>query len=79
MSKAVRLRLHRKPIPLQFLIPKVTAPYQDTARRKHISLIVKMPDVDLTVEGDEEKITTALINLVDNALIFTNENGHILI
>jgi signal transduction histidine kinase len=73
------LRLHRKPIPLQFLIPKVAAPYQDSARRKHISLIVKMPESDLTVEGDEEKITTALINLVDNALIFTNENGHILI
>jgi two-component system sensor histidine kinase VicK len=38
-----------------------------------------MPETDLTVEGDEEKLATALTNLVDNALIYTNENGHILI
>jgi signal transduction histidine kinase len=73
------VRLHRKPIALQFLIPKVAAPYQEAARRKHVSLAVKMPDVDLTVEGDEEKLTTALSNLVDNALIFTNDNGHVFI
>lgn len=71
--------LHRKPIALQFFIPKVAAPYQESARRKRISLIVKMPDIDLTVEGDEEKLTTALSNLVDNALLFTNDNGHIYI
>jgi signal transduction histidine kinase len=73
------LRLHRKPIALQFLIPKVAAPYQDTARRKHIALTIKMPDADLTVEGDEDKLTTALSNLIDNALLFTNDNGHVFI
>ena len=65
MSKAGRVRLHRKPIALQFLDPQGYrfTPYQEAARRKHVSLIVKMPDVDLTVEGDEEKLTTALSNL----------------
>lgn len=72
-------RLRRKPIAIQYLIPKVTAPYQESARRKHISLILKIPEIDLTVEGDEEKISTALSNLIDNAIIFTNEYGHVLI
>ena len=73
------IRLHRKPVALQYMIPKVVAPYQDSARRKHISLMVKIPEADLTVEGDEEKLSTALSNLVDNALIFTNDYGHVLI
>jgi signal transduction histidine kinase len=72
-------KIHRKPIALQFLIPKVAAPYQDTARRKQIYLITKLPDSDLTVEGDEEKITTALSNLIDNAILYTNEKGHVII
>jgi signal transduction histidine kinase len=72
-------RLHRKPVALQFLIPKVAQPYQELARRKHISMIIKMPDTDLTVVGDEEKLITALSNLIDNAIIFTNDNGHVLI
>ena len=73
------IRLHRKPVALQYMIPKVVAPYQDSARRKHISLMVKIPEAELTVEGDEEKLSTALSNLVDNALIFTNDYGHVLI
>jgi signal transduction histidine kinase len=73
------IRLRRKPVALQYMIPKVVAPYHDSARKKHISLIVKMPEADLTIEGDEEKLSTAISNLVDNALTFTNENGHVLI
>jgi signal transduction histidine kinase len=73
------LRLHRKSVALQYLIPKVAAPYHETARRKHISMIVKMPEIDLTVECDEEKLNTALSNLIDNALTFTNEYGHVII
>jgi signal transduction histidine kinase len=73
------VRLRRKPIALQYLIPKAAAPYHEAARRKHISLVVKMPEADLTVECDEEKINTALSNLIDNAITFTNDFGHVLI
>jgi signal transduction histidine kinase len=76
-SGAIRLR--RKPVALQFLIPKIAAPYHEIARQKHIPLLIKMPDADLTVECDEEKINTAISNLIDNALIYTNEHGHVLI
>lgn len=71
--------LHQKPVPLQNLIPKIAAPYQTSARRKRISMILKIPDSDLTIEGDEEKLSTALSNLIDNAITYTNENGHVYI
>ena len=72
-------RLRRKSITMQSLINRVIAPFQEIARRKQISLVVKIPSGDLTVEGDEEKIGTALSNLVSNAVTFTNDHGHVLI
>ena len=71
------IRLHRKPVSLKHLIPYIVTQFQETSRSKHISLNVKIPESDLILECDEEKLNTALSNLVDNALTFTNENGHV--
>jgi signal transduction histidine kinase len=76
-SKTARLR--REPVDLDPLIRKIAASFQDTARLRKISLGIKLPKNGLTIEGDEEKISVALRNLVKNSLTFTEENGHVLI
>jgi signal transduction histidine kinase len=72
-------RVKRSPIMLDKLFQRVANQFHDTARRKRVSLVTKLPDANLTIEGDEEKIGLALSNLISNAIAFTNENGHVLV
>jgi signal transduction histidine kinase len=72
-------RVKRKPIAVKTLIARVLANFQDAARRKRISLSAKLPESELSIEGDEEKIALALSNLLANAISFTNDHGHVLV
>ncbi len=73
-------RLKREFVALGQLVPKIVASYQDMAKRKKISLTAKLPpNANLVIEGDEDKIGIALSNLINNAINFTDENGHVLI
>lgn len=72
-------RVKRKPIVISTLIARVVATFQDSARRKRISLSAKLPESELTIDGDEEKISLVLSNLLANAISFTNDHGHVLV
>jgi signal transduction histidine kinase len=61
------------------LIKEVLDTFSAEAQTKNIRLTSKVPERDLTIVGDWEKITIALSSLVKNALTFTNENGTVLI
>ena len=49
------------------------------ANHKKISLRTELGESELMLEGDAEKIGMAILNLVRNAVMFTNEAGHILV
>jgi signal transduction histidine kinase len=49
------------------------------ANHKKIALRADIGPADLMVEGDADKIGIALMNLVRNAIMFTNEGGHVLV
>jgi signal transduction histidine kinase len=53
--------------------------YRQDIEAKRISLNLDLADSDLLIEGDPEKIGIAITNLVKNAVIFTNEGGHVFI
>jgi len=73
-------RLKRQFVPLGQLIVKLVDAAQEAARRKKISLTTRLPPkAELVVEGDEDKIAIALNNLLNNAITFTDENGHVLV
>lgn len=59
------------------LVHEVSQSFVDMARQKKITLLVDVTPSDLYIEADAEKISLALGNLIDNALTFTNEHGHI--
>ncbi len=48
-----------------------------SARAKDISFLIKLPEKDLFVDADEEKIALVINNLVDNAIVFSNKGCHI--
>jgi signal transduction histidine kinase len=61
------------------LIQEVMDTFSAEAQAKNIRLSCKVPDADMTIVGDWEKITIALSSLVKNALTFTNEKGTVMI
>lgn len=61
------------------LIDNVLASFADLAARRNISLQAERRGGDLFIEGDAAKISIALDNLVRNALLFTEEGGHVMV
>lgn len=70
-------RFHVNTVPLNTLVEKVCDQHSDQAKQRNISLVTKLLEREIRIEGDEEKLGIALGNLIKNALIFTNPHGHV--
>lgn len=70
-------RVRQNLISIPSTVREVVSSFQDMAASKNITLQEDIRDEDLQVEGDANKITVALSNLVRNALTFTNEGGQV--
>jgi signal transduction histidine kinase len=68
-----------KTLELGSLIREIVGGFHDTARKKKVHLATKQPQKNVLVLGDQEKLALAIGNLVENALNFTNKNGHVLV
>jgi len=72
--------LRRELMPVAILIESVVSEHQMQFNQKKIDLSVDVPeDRTIMVEVDRELIHQALVNLVDNALKYTNIGGSIFI
>jgi len=71
--------IRRRSISINQLIARVAQAFHPSAEEKHIRLITQVPKDELILEGDEEKITIALNNLIKNALTFTDAGGRVLV
>jgi signal transduction histidine kinase len=69
--------VRRKPVSIPELVGKIVAGYQDDAKNQGKSLDIKLPEGDLVIQAEPDKISIALHNLLNNALAFTPEGGHI--
>lgn len=70
--------VQRRKIPMLKLIREVVDTFQQTARNKGLSLGVRLPQYELQVEGDPDRLRLVLSNLLENAVTFTNKGGHVL-
>jgi len=70
-------RVRRMPFSMSKLVIDTAGKLAEAAANKGIQLGFDVPDAALTVEGDEEKIGLALLNLVRNAITFTDEGGQV--
>ncbi len=70
-------RLRKSLFSIPHLIDNVLASFADLAAQRHISLQSERRGGDLFIEGDPAKVSIALGNLIKNALLFTNEGGHV--
>ncbi len=62
------------------LIFELIDSYQADANAKKITLQTNLhKSADLVIDGDVEKISIALSNLIKNGIMFTNEGGHVFV
>jgi len=70
-------RVRYEPMDLNQLVLRTVAKFQQPAETKNISLTTRTAGDTLMIEGEMEKIQTALKNIVENAISFTDEVGSI--
>jgi len=69
--------LFRKKVGICNLVSEVTASFKKHAHLKNITLKCNTPQQEFQVEGDREKLALVLSNLLENAVSYTNNNGHV--
>jgi two-component system sensor histidine kinase FlrB len=70
-------RLSREPFPLRPLLDELAQTVEPLATQRKVELDIASPDAELTLTGDRPAIVGALINLLENALQATPENGQV--
>jgi signal transduction histidine kinase len=71
------LHIELKAVDPVALVDEVVAAFQPLARRQHKQLDWQPPDLDCRVQGDPALLVQVVDNLLDNAVRFTHEGGHI--
>ncbi len=72
-------RVRQRAVSMARIIEEVVTSFSDMASKRNITLNAELGRDDLFVEADSGKISIALSNLVKNAIVFTDDGGHIFV
>ncbi len=72
-------RVRQRAVSMARIIEEVVASFSDMASKRNITLKAELGRDDLFIEADAGKISIALSNLVKNAIVFTDDGGHIFV
>lgn len=64
---------------LILLVKELIGFYKETADKKGVSLENEIPESEIIIEADMERIRTSISNLISNAIKFTNKDGRVTI
>lgn len=71
-------RVRRSQFSISELVRESAGKYDKTAEKKGIELNTDLPEGDeIEINGDREKLSLALTNLIENAITFTDEGGRV--
>jgi heavy metal sensor kinase len=73
-----QVRLEREVVQLDLLVEAVTATVEPLAAEQGVTLEVKMTE-PVSVLGDEARLMQMVMNLLENAIRYTNLGGHVLV
>lgn len=71
--------VRRRTVSVRRLVLDIVAMLREEAEQKKITLGTDIDDSELMIDGDSEKVSIAISNLVKNGIMFTNEGGHVFI
>lgn len=77
--EAQKLNVKPAPFPVKGLVMHVASTVETWARDKKIRLETHLPETEIEIEADADRITQVLTNLVGNAMKYTPDEGTITI
>jgi len=73
--EARQMQIHAEPFDLAPVMEGVIASMRPQAQHKALTLAIALPDTPLRMVGDRRRVEQVLINLVSNAIKFTDAGG----
>jgi signal transduction histidine kinase len=73
--EAGRLRVERRPVDVADLVRTVVGSLDEDARQRGLALVSDLPPAPVVVEADPTRLRQVLVNLVGNALKFTEQGS----
>ncbi len=73
------LVMHRLVVPIQQLLCSAYTEVKRLAEAKNQTVVLELPEIPIPVKCDPDKMTSVFVNLLDNAVRFTDEGGRIVI
>lgn len=74
-SSALELRFES--VEIQSVIGSIIELYEFVSEEKGITLIAELPEKELMIDADRNRLTRALANLLDNAIKYSPENSEV--
>jgi signal transduction histidine kinase len=79
MLRSKEIVMHRLVVPVQRVLRTAYGEVKKLADAKEQQVILELPEMPIPVKCDPEKLTSAFVNLIDNAVRFTPERGRIVV